>query len=54
MNSLKDLTLINFIYLTDMKNERNAFWEKAYSELQAHCQSLGLVFEVCAENIFAV
>uniref|UniRef100_A0A8C1RHS7 NACHT and WD repeat domain containing 1 n=1 Tax=Cyprinus carpio TaxID=7962 RepID=A0A8C1RHS7_CYPCA len=29
-----------------MKNERNAFWEKAYSELQAHCQSLGLVFEV--------
>ncbi|XP_051767516.1 NACHT domain- and WD repeat-containing protein 1-like [Ctenopharyngodon idella] len=29
-----------------MKNERNAFWEKAYSELQAHCQSLGLVFEL--------
>uniref|UniRef100_A0A671QU47 Uncharacterized protein n=1 Tax=Sinocyclocheilus anshuiensis TaxID=1608454 RepID=A0A671QU47_9TELE len=29
-----------------MKNERNVFWEKAYSELQAHCQSLGLVFEV--------
>ncbi|XP_077058882.1 NACHT domain- and WD repeat-containing protein 1 [Siphateles boraxobius] len=31
---------------SDMKNERNAFWEKAYSELQAHCQSLGLVFEL--------
>ncbi|KAL1266040.1 hypothetical protein QQF64_004067 [Cirrhinus molitorella] len=31
---------------SDMKNERNAFWEKAYSELQTHCQSLGLVFEV--------
>ncbi|KAI2659286.1 NACHT domain- and WD repeat-containing protein 1 [Labeo rohita] len=31
---------------SDMKNERNAFWEKAYSELQTHCQSLGLIFEV--------
>nr|XP_002663751.3 NACHT domain- and WD repeat-containing protein 1 isoform X2 [Danio rerio] len=31
---------------SDMKNERNAFWEKTYSELQTHCQSLGLVFEV--------
>lgn len=34
-----------------MKNERNAFWEKAYSELQAHCQSLDLIFEVCAESL---
>ncbi|TRY57443.1 hypothetical protein DNTS_031430 [Danionella cerebrum] len=32
--------------LGDMKNERHAFWEKAYTELQTHCQSLGLVFEV--------
>ncbi|KAA0707921.1 NACHT domain- and WD repeat-containing protein 1 [Triplophysa tibetana] len=31
---------------SDMKSERNAFWEKAYSELQAHCQSLDLVAEV--------
>lgn len=31
---------------SDMKNERNAFWEKAYSELQAHCQRLDLIFEV--------
>ncbi len=45
---------MHLIYLTDMKHERNAFWEKVYSELQAHCQSLGLVFEVCAKNVFAV
>ncbi|XP_073731920.1 NACHT domain- and WD repeat-containing protein 1 [Misgurnus anguillicaudatus] len=31
---------------SDMKNERTAFWEKTYSELQAYCQSLDLVFEV--------
>ncbi|XP_051531266.1 NACHT domain- and WD repeat-containing protein 1 [Myxocyprinus asiaticus] len=31
---------------SDMKSERNAFWERAYSQLQAHCQSLALVFEV--------
>uniref|UniRef100_A0A4W4HRE4 NACHT domain-containing protein n=1 Tax=Electrophorus electricus TaxID=8005 RepID=A0A4W4HRE4_ELEEL len=27
-------------------SERNAFWDKTYSELQDYCQSLGLVLEV--------
>lgn len=30
-----------------MSSERDALMEKAYPELQAFCQSLGLVFEVC-------
>ncbi|XP_053539257.1 NACHT domain- and WD repeat-containing protein 1 [Ictalurus punctatus] len=32
--------------VSDLNTERNAFWEKAYPELQSYCQSLGLVFEV--------
>ncbi|KAF5909987.1 NACHT domain- and WD repeat-containing protein 1 [Clarias magur] len=31
--------------ISDLNTERNAFWEKAYPELQKYCQSLGLVFE---------
>nr|XP_029488034.1 NACHT domain- and WD repeat-containing protein 1 [Oncorhynchus nerka] len=31
---------------TDMSSERNALLDKTYPELQAFCQSLGLVFEV--------
>ncbi|KAK6467567.1 NACHT domain- and WD repeat-containing protein 1 [Huso huso] len=31
---------------TDMSTERDALLDKAYSELQAFCQTLGLVFEV--------
>ncbi|KAM6945696.1 NACHT domain- and WD repeat-containing protein 1 [Aplochiton taeniatus] len=32
--------------LTDMSSERKALMDKAYPEVQAFCQSLGLVFEV--------
>ncbi|XP_036443049.1 NACHT domain- and WD repeat-containing protein 1 [Colossoma macropomum] len=32
--------------LSDLTSERNAFWDKAYPEIQDFCQSLGLVFEV--------
>ncbi|KAL6469272.1 hypothetical protein MHYP_G00227960 [Metynnis hypsauchen] len=31
--------------LSDLTSERNAFWDKAYPEIQDFCQSLGLVFE---------
>lgn len=46
-----NITLILFylFILPDLNTERNAFWEKAYPELQSYCQSLGLVFEVCTE-----
>lgn len=36
-------------FALDLNTERNAFWEKAYPELQSYCQSLGLVFEVRTE-----
>ncbi|XP_060734898.1 NACHT domain- and WD repeat-containing protein 1 [Tachysurus vachellii] len=32
--------------ISDLNTERNAFWEKAYPELQSYCHSLGLIFEV--------
>ncbi|XP_076880885.1 NACHT domain- and WD repeat-containing protein 1 [Brachyhypopomus gauderio] len=31
---------------SDFASERNAFWDKAYSDLQDFCQNLGLVLEV--------
>ncbi|XP_066504213.1 NACHT domain- and WD repeat-containing protein 1 [Hoplias malabaricus] len=31
---------------SDLSSERKAFWDKAYTEIQDFCQSLGLVFEV--------